>query len=77
MKKFRPVFFLLFLQPLFPEINSSTYSFSRARNTAKMPYPENATGFMIEDQKDWQNFKKQEVRKSITLMVFRTTQSRH
>ena len=27
-----------------------------------MPYPETATGFMIESQKDWKNFKKQEVR---------------
>merc|ERR1712113_925368 len=26
----------------------------------KMPYPETATGFMIEDQKKWQDFKKQE-----------------
>ncbi|KAI7291061.1 hypothetical protein KC319_g6210, partial [Hortaea werneckii] len=25
-----------------------------------MPYPETATGFMIEDQKKWQDFKKQE-----------------
>lgn len=30
-------------------------------NIAKMPYPESATGFMINDQKKWTEFEKKEV----------------
>lgn len=31
-----------------------------------MPYPETAEGFMIHDQKNWQDFKKEEVRLNLS-----------
>jgi hypothetical protein len=36
--------------------------FNESNNILKMGYPETATGFLVNDQKNWTKFEKKEVR---------------
>lgn len=63
LKSFVSLLCHLLLNPLTSPLLYETPKSDSRNPTAKMPYPEQATGFMIEDQKKWTDFKKQEVRR--------------
>jgi len=49
---------------IYPAIEPFLLSFSSVRRVqliSEMPYPETAEGFMVNDQKNWSTFTKQEV----------------
>jgi hypothetical protein len=50
---------LNFLPP--PVLSIPHTIFNKSNNTLKMGYPETATGFLVNDQKNWTKFEKKEV----------------